>query len=82
MGGGGDGTAGCSCMEFVAGGWCTKKWLKLYQTMRNLTSGDLEILVIQLGVTGLEKTRVVYLLVLSGGRGEKGQCDLACVERL
>ena len=78
---GGDGTAGCSCMEFVAGGWCTKKWLRLYQTMR--TSGDLEILVvIQLGVTGLEKTRVVYLLVLSGGRGEKGQCDLVCVERL
>ena len=51
--------------------------------MRNQTSGDLEILVvIQLGLTGLEKTRVVYLLVLSGGRGEKGQCDLVCVERL
>ena len=70
-------------MEFVAGGWCTKKWLRLYQTMRNQTSGDLEILVvIQLGLTGLEKTRVLYLLVLSGGRGEKGQCDLVCVERL
>ena len=51
--------------------------------MRNLTSGDLEILVvIRLGVTGLEKTRVVYLLDLSEGRGENGQCDLACVERL
>ena len=70
-------------MEFVAEGWYTKKWLRLYQTMRNLTSGDLEILVvIRLGVTGLEKTRVVYLLDLSEGRGENGQCDLACVERL
>ena len=37
--------------------------------MRNLTSGDLGILlvVIQLGVTGLKKTKVVYLLDLCKG---------------
>ena len=58
-------------MEFVAAGWCTRKWLRLYQTMRNLTSGDLGILlvVIQLGVTGLNKTKVVYLLDLFEGKG-------------
>ena len=51
--------------------------------MRNLTSGDLGILlvVIQLGVTRLKKTKVVYLLDLLDGRGEKGQCDLVCLER-
>ena len=27
-------------MEFVAAGWCTKKWVKFDQTIRNLTSGD------------------------------------------
>ena len=61
-------------MEFVAAGSCARKWLRLYQTMRNLTSGDLGILlvVIQLGVTGLKKTKVVYLFDLFEGRGEKG----------
>ena len=49
--------------------------------MRNLTSGDLGILlvVIQLGVTGLRKTNVVYILDLFEGIEEKGQCDLACL---
>ena len=28
------------CMEFVAAGWCTKKWLRFDQIIRNLTSGD------------------------------------------
>ena len=28
-------------MEFMAAGWCTGKWLRLYQTIRNLTSGDM-----------------------------------------
>ena len=28
------------CMEFVAAGWCTKKWLSLDETIRNRTSGD------------------------------------------
>ena len=27
-------------MEFVVVGWCTKKWLRFDQTIRNLTSGD------------------------------------------
>ena len=46
-------------MEFVAVGWCTKKWLRFDQTMRNLTSGDLGIplVVIQLGVIRLKKAR-------------------------
>ena len=69
-------------MEFIAIGWCTRKWLRLYQTVRDLTSGDLGIplVVIQLGVTGLKKTRVVYLLDLFEGRGEKRQSNLVCVE--
>ena len=74
----------CKCMEFVAAGWCTRKWLRFHQTIRNLTSGDLGVLllVIRLGLTGLKKTRVVYLLDLLDGVGEKGQCDLVRVERL
>ena len=61
---------GGKCMEFVAAGSCTKKWLRFYQTIRNLTSGDLRIplLVIRLGVTGLKKTRIVYLIDLLEGR--------------
>ena len=71
-------------MEFVAVDWYTRKWLRFYQIITNLTSGDLGIslVVIQLGVTGLKKNRVVCLLDLFGGRGEKGQCDLVCVECL
>ena len=38
--------------------------------------------VIRLGVTGLEKIRLVYLLDLFEGRGEKRPCDLECVEHL
>ena len=30
-------------MEFVAAGWCARKWLRLHQIIRNLTSGDLGI---------------------------------------
>ena len=44
-------------------GWC----------IRNLTSGDMRI-----PLTGLEKIRLVYLLDLFEGKGEKGQCDLVC----
>ena len=44
----------CRCIEFVAADWCARKWLKLYQTMRNLTSGDLGI----------------RLVVIQGRRGE------------
>ena len=47
-------------MELVAAGLCTRKWLRFDQTIRNLTSSDLEIplLVMQLGVTELKKTRL------------------------
>ena len=48
----------CKCMEFVATSCCTGMWLRLDRNIRDLTCGDLEILlvVIQLGVTGLKKT--------------------------
>ena len=74
----------CKCMEFVATSWCTGKWLRLYQTIRHLISGDIGIppVVIRLGVTRLNKIRIVYLLDLFEGRGEKGQCDLVRVESL
>ena len=41
------------CCESVAAGLCTRKWLRLDQTMKNLTSDDLgmRLVVIQLGVT-------------------------------
>ena len=63
-------------------------WLRLYQTIRNLTSGDMRIstrldsTMIRLGVIGFKKTRVMYLLNLFEGRGEIEQCDLACMEVL
>ena len=49
----------CNSIELVAAGWCPRKWLKFDQNIRNLTSGDLGILlvVIKLGVTRLKKTR-------------------------
>ena len=34
------------------------------------------------GSTGLKKIWLLYLLDLFEGRGEKGQCDLVCVEHL
>ena len=30
----------CKFIEFMAIGWCRTKWLRLYQTIRNPTSGD------------------------------------------
>ena len=48
--------------------------VRLNQTIRNLTFGDVEIslVVIQLGVIRLKKTGFVYLLVVAWGkRGEK-----------
>ena len=39
-------------------------------------------MVIQLGATGLKKSKVVYLLDLFKGRGEKGQCHLVCLQCL
>ena len=50
------------------------KQLKLDQAIRKLTFGGLEIplVVIGLGVTGLKKTGVVYLLGFWGERGGGG----------
>ena len=52
--------------------------------MRNLTSGDfgISLVVIQLEVTRLKKTRAVHFLDLFERREEKGQCDLVYLERL
>ena len=49
------------------------------QTTRNLTSGELGILlvVILLGVTGLKKIRSCTSYTLREG-GEKGKCDVVC----
>ena len=64
-------------MELLAAGWCTRKWLRLNQTIRNLNTCDLGIplVAIQLGATGLKNTRAMYLLNLFEGRREKKQCD-------
>ena len=61
----------CKCMEFVATGCCTRKWLRFDQTIRDLTFGDLRIslVVSRLGV--LKKIRVVYLLDLFQRREER-----------
>ena len=69
-------------MEFLATSCSTSTWLRFDQTVRNVTSGGLGILLVvgRLGVAGLKKTRVVYLLDLFEGRGENGQCDLAWAE--
>ena len=74
----------CKSMELMAASWCTRKWLRLYQTIRNITSGDMGIwiVVMRLGVTRLKNFRLVYLSDLLERRGENGQCDLGCLECL
>ena len=73
-----------NCIEFVSTGCLTRKWLRFDQTIRNLTSGDLGILlvVIRLGVTRRKKTMAVYLLDLFQERGENEKFDLVRVECL
>ena len=68
-------------MEIVAVGWCTGKQLRLGQTIRNLTCGDLEIslVVIRLGVSRLKKIRFLLLQELLGGIGQEEWYDLVCV---
>ena len=71
----------CKCMEFLVASLCRVKQLRLGQTIRNLTCGDLEIVlvVIGLGVVGLKKTRFVYLPDLFGGRGRRRGGVISCV---
>ena len=49
------------CMEFAAAGWYIGKYFRLHQTIRDLSCGNLETLlvVIHQGGTGLEKTELV-----------------------
>ena len=72
-------------MEFVTSGSCKGKWLRVDQTIRDLTCGDLEIplLVIRLGVTGPKNSEFVWLLDLLERRGKKGWGggDLVYVKR-
>ena len=75
-------------------GWTANAWnpyrlvskevIEAQSAIRNLTSGDLGIslVVVRLGVTGLKKTRVVYLLDLFERREEKEPYALVYVERL
>ena len=73
-----------NCIEFVSTGCLTRKWLRFDQTIRNLTSGDLGILlvVIRLGATRRKKTMAEYLLDLFQERGENEKFDLVRVECL
>ena len=50
----------CKCMEFLTADWCTKMWLRLDQTIRNLNSGDSgsPLAVMRLRVTKLKKSIV------------------------
>ena len=61
-------------MELMAASWCTRKWLRLYQTIRNITSGDMGIWIVvtRLGVTRLKNFSLVYLSDLLERRGENG----------
>ena len=74
----------CKFMELMAASWCTRKWSRLCQTIRNITSGDMGIWIVvtRLGVTRLKNFRLVYLSDLLERRGENGQCDLGCLECL
>ena len=59
----------CKCIEFVAVGWCAGKKLRLNQTIRSHTYGDLEISLL----CYKEAHNVfVCLLNLFGGRGRSG----------
>ena len=51
-----------------------EKVVRLHQALRNFIFGDAEIslVVIQLGVTRLEKTRFVYLLAVVWRKGGEG----------
>ena len=53
----------CKYIALVAVGWRTREWLGFDRSIRNLTSADMGILlvVIQLGVTGLKKTSILYI---------------------
>ena len=72
---------GCKCMEFVATGWFTRKWLRLIQSLTSANLG-IPLVVIQLVLTGLKNTRVVYLLDLFREEGRRGSvvlCVCVCV---
>ena len=51
----------CKCMEFVATGWCARKSLSFYQTMRNKKS-----FFWWFGKSKVSKTKIVYQQNLFG----------------
>ena len=70
-------------MEFIDTAWCSGNWLRLDQTRRDLTCGDLEIplVAIRVGKTEPKNNKFVCHLDLLGGSGKKGWCDLVYGER-
>ena len=73
----------CYCMELMAAGWCTRKWLRFSQNIRNLTCGDqgIPLVVIQLEVTGLKKAMSCISQTCLREGGRRGSV-IQCVGRL
>ena len=64
--------------------WCRLVWKELVESVSNYKKSCFwwygnPICGDSTGSTGLKKIRLMYLLHLFEGRGEKGQCDLVCV---
>ena len=59
-------------MELVAAGWCARIWFRFDQIIGNLACGA------SAGSKWIEKDKVIYLLDLFEGRGEKELWDLVC----
>ena len=71
----------CKRIKFVAAGWCTRKWFRLYQIIRKLNFGDLIIPLWWFDRYPNWKRPGSHTPSppnLFEGKGEKGQCDLVC----
>ena len=66
-------------MKIIAEGWCTEKQLRLDQTIRSLTCGDLEI---PYASNGIEKVQIGVPPGLIWGKRGGEVVDLVCVKRL
>ena len=68
----------CKCMEYVAIGWCKRLWLKLYETIKNLTFDDIGIplVVIQMGVLDWKASGLCISLTFLRGEGAVRFCGL------
>ena len=61
----------CKCMEYVAIGWCKRLWLRLYETIKNPTFGDIGIplAAIQMGVLDWKGLGLCISLTFLRGEG-------------